>query len=112
MEKAELSYTGSARTNAVQSTKSSSNDSLPTCDEIQDSGILDALIRKLTGRNDVRDYINLIAERLKDMHKMEPKDKLFLSIGDLRLFEEHLIPLKKFSTPKPEFENGYNAIQI
>ena len=46
------------------------------------------------------------------MHKREPKENQFLSIGDLRLFKDHLIPLKKFSTPKPEFEDQYDAIKI
>ena len=73
---------------------------------------LDALLRKLTGGNDVKDHIILIADRLKQMHKKKPKDQQFLSLGALRLFEEHLIPLATFSARKPEFEDEYDAINI
>ena len=73
---------------------------------------LDILLTKLTGSNRLEDHIILIADRLKHIHKMNPAKARFLSLNHLGLFADYLIPLTKFTTPKPEFQAQYDTIKV
>lgn len=73
---------------------------------------LDILITKLAGSNILEDQIILISDRLKVIHKKNPKEARFLNLHHLRLLESYLIPLPKFKKPKAEFQDQYDSIKI
>ena len=72
--------------------------------------VLNQLIRKISGTNDIEDHIEVICESLEGIHKDKPKHQQFLSGAHLHFFFEHLIQLPKFKKPLLKFKTHYEAV--
>ena len=72
---------------------------------------MSALIRKISGNEDVGDHIKVTCESLKSIHKGKSKDQRFLSGAHLQLFYEHLNQPPRFTHSLPRYNGHYEAVK-